>query len=1405
MQRPSLPELRALLGGAAPPPAADHTPDRLDRFHLLLGPQLPVSSLTTPKRTAPHPSGRLDLAASTLAHRADCTVARERYVQGLYNYDLSASSSAPPDSSASSGVSSMRVRAPGSDVKFSTSNPRSSSADAPPPRPQTPLAAPVERTATPTGATALDAEAMQREADSTAEYNALLRVLLDKLRPPPGVQAPPADLVASSVARLALLQPAEMAAMHREASVLSDYGSVLRLIMKRLELLVGGEGGSGRRASEKAPGTPLARPSLPASRAGSAVVPTPGLPRHGTPSASTGPGSTRKPAASGARPGPSAAAALDARATPKRATAASQQQRASDKLASPSAARAGLWAGVLGTGARAGNQHSQKGDTGTTVTPRPSSGGDGRGRNLERGGRSSANRLGFVGEDSATGVAVTDAESSDLHASGAFERTAAKSDAVGAPAATADTDVLVNALATSAEGAQPAAASEISSSERSWRRSLAVDAMAAWAARPKLFKATVRYSFSGSSVSGGLSVEKGEVVLCKKLSEEWCHCFRDREQGYVPSSYLALERNVSPSPNRSQKASPRRLNDTSPLRHAAGMGSHGRAAPSGEEVDVHARASQFAELLRGAQATARGLSPAALTRGAGSPAAPVTPTLGSPLGGGLKPESGGDVDAATPASRKSTDAEAAAGALRRSSTVSALSAALTDAWLTGRVRGGDSPQYAADVLASTTDLWLGAEGVDGGGEQPGGIVHLHPHQQQQQLVWTASGSVGRSRRLPRGQGGGASASVNAAVGLMMAGPRGGGSINLEGLRRAVGEDENQGEWGSSDTTGGADFSAEPGDSRDLQGDRGGGAAGSDISRFGGGGSLGNSEALSFADGLGVFEGAGCGRGDVGDASQPAANVGTAAAGQVPGGVIAGALGGGGDGGRLLGGDSASGSSPAAVDAAAAAVGQSSRSSASFVDSGSGSRPLASDSIGASPQRSGEDSLGTGDSSGPEVRSPRNDVFCISATSADAATGRNSTAPVALGPLAAASAGESDPAALSALNKGDGVSSSDGGRAQQPVAIGHTRIGVESGLSTPETSRDSAVFVSGGESGGDYGAPSGSSRVDQSQGGSLDANPAEPITARVLAAQARVKMLALTGPELCALLIPKAVCVARLAVAVRLAIRFRRLMKAAVVAVLRKWVISSRLRRQWTKVLAVAVPRVMLRLRRVDAVRARVFAVGFLYRSVASFRAAALRATATVTAAPKAAAPKAAAASAPTGPKLRPIHWEALTEAGIKGTIWDRGTGDRGDGAPVASTPKAADLLLPALVTKFAEKAPAPEKPRAPGGAAAADTTAGQQLKCQLAIKVRVCGPNLSYRTPPVSTFALHILCSPHQDELVMGVSIIVEKTVGKKVAGKNALVEIRDALLSLDRDALGGGLDRVQVSNYSLGNAYVRH
>jgi hypothetical protein len=40
----------------------------------------------------------------------------------------------------------------------------------------------------------------------------------------------------------------------------------------------------------------------------------------------------------------------------------------------------------------------------------------------------------------------------------------------------------------------------------------------------------------------------------------------------------------------------------------------------------------------------------------------------------------------------------------------------------------------------------------------------------------------------------------------------------------------------------------------------------------------------------------------------------------------------------------------------------------------------------------------------------------------------------------------------------------------------------------------------------------------------------------------------------------------------------------------------------------------------------------------------------------------------------------------------------------------------------------------------------------------------------------------------MGISISTEKIVGKR-----PLEEIRDALLQMDREALGGGLDRVQV------------
>ena len=280
-------------------------------------------------------------------------------------------------------------------------------------------------------------------------------------------------------------------------------------------------------------------------------------------------------------------------------------------------------------------------------------------------------------------------------------------------------------------------------------------------------KATVPYAFSGSSVSGGMSVEKGEVVLRKKPSEEWCHCIWDGEQGYVPSSYCKLERNSSPSSPKQQHTSPQLHSGASPSRCAVGASPHGCAAPTSEDATAHARASHFAEFLHGAQATACGLSPVALARGTGSPAAPVTPTHRSPLGRGARPEDASDDG------DSGTLSERVGASMRRTSTASTRSAALTNAWLTGRVRGSASLQCAADVLASTTDFWLGSGGMDAGNDATGQIGGSFPLQQQQQLVWAASGNFGRSSRVPCGRGGGrprGSTSVDAAVNLMMTAP-----------------------------------------------------------------------------------------------------------------------------------------------------------------------------------------------------------------------------------------------------------------------------------------------------------------------------------------------------------------------------------------------------------------------------------------------------------------------------------------------------------------------------------------------------------------------------------------------------------------------------------------------------------
>lgn len=250
----------------------------------------------------------------------------------------------------------------------------------------------------------------------------------------------------------------------------------------------------------------------------------------------------------------------------------------------------------------------------------------------------------------------------------------------------------------------------------------------------------------------------------------------------------------------------------------------------------------------------------------------------------------------------------------------------------------------------------------------------------------------------------------------------------------------------------------------------------------------------------------------------------------------------------------------------------------------------------------------------------------------------------------------------------------------------------------------------------------------------------PPLPQTLAHARRVKTLALTGPELCALLLPKAACVARLAASLRLAVRNRRLVKAAVVAALRTWALLSRSRRLWSKVFSVALPRALLRRRRIDSVRVRVFSIGIMLRSVASARGAAASADAAAakaaTAKPLAVQPtKKVAAASETGPKLRPIHWDALTDAGIKGTIWDRGTELRSDALPdggpggAAESKTPAALLLPALVTKFAEKPPAPDKPRPVGAGAAESVASHQQLSCLLAIEVRrvACAFRTSWR------------------------------------------------------------------------------
>jgi hypothetical protein len=123
---------------------------------------------------------------------------------------------------------------------------------------------------------------------------------------------------------------------------------------------------------------------------------------------------------------------------------------------------------------------------------------------------------------------------------------------------------------------------------------------------------------------------------------------------------------------------------------------------------------------------------------------------------------------------------------------------------------------------------------------------------------------------------------------------------------------------------------------------------------------------------------------------------------------------------------------------------------------------------------------------------------------------------------------------------------------------------------------------------------------------------------------------------------------------------------------------------------------------------------------------------------------------PGAPKTRAIHWDAITDTNVSGTIWDRE--QRGSASSLDLT-----NLMPNLVEKFAVQAGHSSKPSEGTKAAVPSAKANQPIT---------------------------LLASQKAQNVAIALSNIV---------GRRSLQDIRDALYAVDDELLGGGIDRVQI------------
>jgi hypothetical protein len=281
---------------------------------------------------------------------------------------------------------------------------------------------------------------------------------------------------------------------------------------------------------------------------------------------------------------------------------------------------------------------------------------------------------------------------------------------------------------------------------------------------------------------------------------------------------------------------------------------------------------------------------------------------------------------------------------------------------------------------------------------------------------------------------------------------------------------------------------------------------------------------------------------------------------------------------------------------------------------------------------------------------------------------------------------------------------------------------------------------------------------------------------------RLKVSTLSGPELFYVFRKKLSGVASVMFVLKRAIKRKRLMKLVGFALMKSWARSVLAKRRAIKVYVLGLAKVAARRRLLSRIATPMAILGSILLPLRERRAELIRRAEAASLGPALLAglergltaadmlastvskknPSSASQSAYTGPKMRGIHWEGLSEDSVKGTIWDTtasslpGSLQRKDPHSASNPSIDVQQLLPGLFQKFAV-ADAPPAVSAPSKANVGNSSAASKLTSVLSADV----------------------------------GRLLAISVGS-VINRRDLHLLRQALLELDVESLGGA-DKVQL------------